>query len=367
MLVRQQQIDRYEKEQKAQKRKQNLSLAVSIGAGLAIIASVVMTALMMRKGGGMGAADGAGSAAEELKQITDVPLNWTKFTEKNKVAPLDSDTTAQSVKDTLGNLAKRAGKLTPKKKAWTKYRDRTRIMYVFGESGTGKSYCGQQYAQETGAYCTTIRYGEIGSPFKDAGPMRRYNVFKNIKTTANANPGEKYVVIVDEGDSLVRKLSGVGSSEESAAREAVLTGFDELTKECNNVTVIITSNYHPEHPMIDKASMRRITMKVEVPTADRKQADALCKLYLKGMDGLKPEFFESPEYKKFVDDLVAERYGSGEIASICSNASDIFTDRILNIPDNEIEKFPLIIEDLLKGKKLQGAPAARNSDTMLHP
>jgi AAA+ superfamily predicted ATPase len=235
---------------------------------------------------------------------------------------------------------------------------------MFGESGVGKTYAVKQYAQEMGANYTCIKYGDLGSPFKDAGSMKILNMFKNIANEASKNPNEKYVVCVDEIDALLRKVTEHGGRESSNARSSVLTGMDELVSKCKNVTVVATSNYHPESKLIDMASMRRFNAKIEVPLPNREQTEELLKMYLKGPKALKEDFFKSSEFKNFVDELVKGKYANGEIETIAKSAKDKFAVSIKDVPEAELEKHLFSMDFLREGKKLYGNAAAIANDTM---
>lgn len=362
MLVRQQQIDRYEKEQKAQKRKQNLSLAVSIGAGLAIIASVVMTALMMRKGG----AAGANQVENEIKTLTDVPIHWERFTGENKVASLTAETTASSIKEELLSIIE-SDKLSPIKRMLFGAKKKTRLYYLFGESGVGKTYVAQQYAQEIGAEYACIKFGELGSAFQNTTGSRVLNMFRKIIEEANKNPDKKYVICIDEIDALLRRVTEHSGQEASNNRGSVLTGIDELVKKCKNVTVFATSNYHPNSKLIDQASMRRFKSgKIEVPLPDLKQCKALLKMYLKDIGLIKESFYKNPEFENFAKTLVDGKYSNGEIQNIAEKIPDILSSKGAKLTDEQAKVMEFSVDYLKKAKELIGEAAAISNDTMLH-
>ena len=68
---------------------------------------------------------------------------------KNKVADLTSKTTSPKVRKELGDLVQ-LSKMSDKAKQWAGVNDRSRLYYMFGESGVGKTYAVKQYAQEMG-------------------------------------------------------------------------------------------------------------------------------------------------------------------------------------------------------------------------
>ena len=303
-------------------------------------------------------------ASDELKALTDVAIKWTKFEGKNKVAPLTSETTSKNVKEELLKLLELSS-LSDVKKQLSGAKDRTRLFFLYGESGVGKTYVAKQFAQESGAEYVCIKYGDIGSPYKDAGSMKILNMFKNVIKDAEANPNKKYVLCVDEIDALVRSVSGMEGAEASKARSSVLTGMDEIVEKCKNVTVIATSNYHPDGSLIDKASMRRFNKgKILVPLPDKVQVKALLKMYLKDIGAIKEDFYNSREFTSFVDELVSGKYANGEIQNIAENAADDFAASLVKLTDEEAKKAAFKVDFLRKGKQLVGQAAAVNNRTM---
>lgn len=310
------------------------------------------------------AANGGNRVEEELKALTDVAINWTKFEGKNKVASLTSETTSKEVKDKLIDLLN-ISNLSDIKKQISGTKDRTRLYFLYGESGVGKTYVAKQFAQEAGAEYMCIKYGDIGSPYKDAGSMKILNMFKNVIKDAQANPNKKYVLCVDEIDALIRSVSGMEGAEASKARSSVLTGMDEIVEKCKNVTVIATSNYHPDGKLIDKASMRRFNKgKIHVPLPDKVQTKALLKMYLKDVGGIKDGFYDTPEFTKFVDELVSGKYANGEIQNIAENAADEFAATLVKLTDEQAQKATFKVDFLKKGKDLIGQAAAITNETM---
>lgn len=309
-------------------------------------------------------ANGSNRVEEELKALTDVAIKWTKFGDKNKVASLTSETTSKEVKNKLMDLLN-ISNLSDIKKQVSGTKDRTRLFFLYGESGVGKTYVAKQFAQEAGAEYMCIKYGDIGSPYKDAGSMKILNMFKNVIKDAQANPNKKYVLCVDEIDALIRSVGGMEGVEASKARSSVLTGMDEIVEKCKNVTVIATSNYHPDGKLIDKASMRRFNKgKIHVPLPDKTQTKALLKMYLKNVGAIKEEFYNTPEFTKFVDELVNGKYANGEIQNIAENAADEFAATLVKLTDEQALKAEFKVDFLRKGKDLIGQAAAITNETM---
>ena len=306
---------------------------------------------------------GKNRVEDELKQLTDVAINWVKFEGKNRVAPLSSETTSKEVQKELTNLLKLSN-LSDVKKQLSGTKNRTRLFFLWGESGVGKTYVAKQFAQESGAEYVCIKYGDIGSPYKDAGSMKILNMFKNIIKDAQANPDKKYVVCIDEIDALIRAVTGLEGAEASKARSSVLTGMDEIVEKCKNVTVIATSNYNPNGNMIDKASMRRFNKgKIEVPLPDKIQTKALLKMYLKDVGIITDDFYKTPEFNSFVDELVNGKYSNGEIQNIAENAGEVYGAVIEPMTDEAAKATKFLVDYLRKGKEIVGQAAAISNHT----
>lgn len=350
-------MEERQKEQNKAKRKQKWMSALQIGA---LVSTIALAGFFIWQGtrGNKKAMDDAANA------LTDVKIDWTKFDDKTKVASLDSETTADIVRNKFRSLIDLTN-LSDAKKAWSGMKDRSRLYYMYGESGVGKTYAVQQLAQEMGAEYTCIKYGDLGSPYKDAGSMKILNLFRNIANTASENPGKKYVVCIDEIDSLLRTVGGHSSDEAAKARGSVLTGMDELVKKCKNVTLVATSNYHPDSKLIDKASMRRFNKgKIEVPLPNRTQAKALLKMYLGKVGAIDDKFYSSKEFSEFVDELVTGKYANGEIQNIAEGAADDFAAHISKVADGELSKHPFKLDFLRKARESLGQAAAISNETM---
>ena len=244
------------------------------------------------------------------------------------------------------------------------------IFYVYGYGGTGKTYCTEQIAEDMKALYTCIKYPDLGSPFKDAASMKISKFFEDIVETANKNPDRNIVVCIDEADALIQKVSEKALSDEAKkVRSAVITGIDNITNNAKNVKLFLTSNYHPDSGIVDDVVLRRVNKKLRVDLPDYDQANALLKMYMAKMGAIKPEFYETNEYKQFVSKIISndnERgYSGGEIKNIVTEAIKEFASTLKDIPDNELTKHPFKVEFLENALETVGAPAARTNTTML--
>ena len=260
-------------------------------------------------------------------------------------------------------------KLTDKAKQWGGGGNNIDIIYLYGHGGTGKTYVAKQFAQETGAMFTSIKYPDIGSPFKDAGSMKINKFFENIIEKANSEKDKKFVVCIDEIDAVMKKVKDEahGSEEASKARAALLTGIDRLRERCSNVTIIATSNYHPGNGVVDPIALRRFNNKIEVPLPDKTQTEALLEMYLKeqNIGAVKAgKFIGSPEFVNFADTLQKNGYSNGEIALIAEEAGKIFRSTLDGVADSELTKHPFTVDYLEKAMKINGQAASKTNELM---
>ena len=360
-----------QKAHKKEKSKENWNKAgVLAQAGIAVaFLGMLIVSLVGLKKANKNMADAAGEAAKkELDELTKVNIKWEDFAGKKTVAPLDSKTTSHALKEVFGNIIS-GHKLSDKAKKWGGGRENIDIIYLYGHGGTGKTYVAKQFAQETGAMFTSIKYPDIGSPFKDAGSMKINRFFENIIEKANAEKDKKFVVCIDEIDAVMKKVQdeAMGSGEASKARAALLTGIDRLREKCSNVTIIATSNYHPKNGIVDPIVLRRFNNKIEVPLPDNIQTEALLEMYLKQQNiGAieNDKFIGSSDFKNFAKTLQKNGYSNGEIALIAEEAGKIFRSTLDGVADSELAKHPFDVKYLEQAMKMNGEAASKTNKLM---
>ena len=310
-------------------------------------------------------------AEEEIEKLTKATINWTDFKDKKDVvASLNSKTTSKVLRDAFNNIIN-GEKLSAKAKKWGgSNHNNTNMIYLYGHGGVGKTYVAEQYAQERGALFTSIKYPDMGSPFKDAASMKVSNTFDQIVEIASQNKERPVVVCIDEFDAVIKKVAENGHDNEAAkTRAAVLTGMDAVRKKCDNVTFIATSNYHPKNGQVDEIALRRFNNQIEVPLPDNEQIEGLLEMYLKkeGADAIdKTGFLKKPELKKFADKLYKEGFSNGEIELIVGEAMKIFRSTLKNAKDAELEtKHAFKMDYLEQAMKMKGTPASRTNKLMI--
>ena len=337
------------KEQKKQKTKQNLTWGISIASGLAIITMVVMQLKAMK-----------GGAKEQVKEQMDdlakVAIDWIDMKGQQIVPSLSSKTTAPGVQKQFTNFTKRSN-MSPKKIKRSGSKTRAKLILLHGPSGTGKTFSTQQLAQDQEAIYACIKYSDIASPFKDAASMKISNCLeKGVGQMAEAHPDRPIVFCIDEADTILRKVNDLaqGAEEAGKSRGVLLAAADNVVNKYPNVTIVFTTNYNPKSGQLSKAAIRRIPYKIEVGLPDKTQADALAKMYLKDCEGIPSGFYESKEYTDFIQKLVDEKYGSGEIKSIMDIACDNYLYRLENVADSKVDDIFFEIKDLKDAKDLLG-------------
>ena len=352
-------IQEQKRKEKNQNLKQNISWGVGLAASLALIGFLALQFKTMKNGG-----------KEQLNQLVSTNIKWTDFKgQRRKTAPLDSATTNKKVAAQYKQIINNT-KLSSKAKDWSGLKDEgAEIIYAYGYGGTGKTYSTRQFAEELEAIYTCIKYPDLGSPYKDAASMKVDNFFNQVIEACKKNPDRKHIVCIDESDALIQTvMENTGGTEEARKlRSAVITGIDRIKAEAPNCKLILTSNYHPESGAIDDVIKRRINKIVEVALPDAEQAEALLKMYLGNIKAIKPEFYNSPEFKNFVNKLVeGERHYSGaEIEAIAKEAAKDFGSTLKGVADDELAKHPFVMKYLEEALSTKGKPAALTNTTML--
>jgi len=353
------------KKEKQQERLQKMSAYGTVAIGVGLVGSLLLSIIAMIK------SKGKSPAEEEMKKLTEVTLDWIDFkTKKGTVAPLNSKTTSKTLRDAFNSIID-SSKLSEAAKKWGGMKDGgTDIIYLYGHGGTGKTYVAEQFAQEIDAIFTSIKYPDMGSPFKDAASMKISNTFKNIEEMANKNKDRHIVVCIDEFDAVIKKVNEARSSDEAnKSRAAVLTGIDAIRKKCKNVTFVTTSNYHPKNGQVDEIALRRFNKQIEVPLSDKEQIKALLDMYLKDVEQvgavIETDFLKTKAADQFAEKLQKEGYSNGEIALIVQEAANMFKASLKDVPDNELKtKHPFTVDFLEKAMEMKGQAASKTNRLM---
>lgn len=362
MFVMQEMSKAAQKKERSQEKYQKWMAYGTAGIAVGLVGSLILSLVGFLKGGGKTAAE------QEMKELTKATIKWVDFKDKKDVvAPLNSKTTAQSLREAFNNILN-GKKLSEKALRWGGATGKdVDMIYLYGHGGTGKTYVAQQYAQEIGAIFTSIKYPDMGSPFKDAASMKVSNTFDEIVKIAQENKDRPVVVCIDEFDAVIKKVKdGINGSEEAGkTRAAVLTGMDAVRQRCHNVTFIATSNYHPKNGQVDEIALRRFNNQIEVPLPNKEQIEGVLDMYLSDMEAIKGKnFVKSSEVQKFINKLQKEGYSNGEIRLIAEEAGKIFRASLKDVKDEDLVKHPFKVEYLEKALQLKGIAASKTNRLM---
>lgn len=350
-----------EKKEKSRDRWNKAGVMAQIGIATAFLATAGLGLLAF-----FGIKKGKG-APNELEQLTRVKIKWEDFAKEKTVADLNSKTTSKSLRDAFKNIIDSSDLSEQARKWGGSGGKKLDIMYLYGHGGTGKTYVAKQYAQETGSLFTCIKYPDLGSPYKDAASMRISNMFDNIIEQANKMKDRNIVVCIDEIDAVMRKVPDGqhGAEEVAKSRAAVLTGIDKLREKCSNITVIATSNYHPENGIVDPIALRRFNNKIEVPLPDKEQIPALLEMYMKDIGAATDaKFFNRSDFKSFCKKLEKGGYSNGEIELIAKESGKIFSSTLKGVADADLKKHPFKIKYLEEALKMNGQAASKTNKLM---
>lgn len=267
-------MEKQEKEEKKKNFWNKVAIITSIGAGIAIIAGFVVNMRMMK------AAKGGASMQETVEKAKD---NIIRNVDKEKsfeelLMPKELEKITEEVKVLLDRNAEL------KRKGMT---GNSAIM-LYGEPGGGKNayvYALTKYMQKKNPGTELIMMDVLKFNSKWLGETEN-NILgftEGIIKRANDNPKKKFVVFMDEFDSISRKHSGNGAENAEKFQNAFKTAFNKLT-EVDNIQIVAATNKAskdlPLHQLLDEAILNRFAKKVHVPLPTKEQLkNALVKHY----------------------------------------------------------------------------------------
>ena len=304
-------VDEFQKEQKKQKRKNNIITGVSVASGLAIIAMVLMQLKMMR-GGGVGEFN---ISNLEFKDLTHDESVFDLLTTKSlhqKVKKFFSELLEKG--EIPENIAKRAGILGEAG---------TNSVLLLGGSGVGKTEVIKAYAKAAKADYVAIKLSDFANQYVNGTANNITAMVKSLIERAKANPKKQLVISLDEVDALVKITAHDTSGEVAKNRQSLLTGMDELLK-LPNIKLFTSSNAKVES--LDGAFLRRCGYNFEVPMPDKTQLLEAMKFQLRKCEGACENGGEFFKNNKALDDLlqtlVNRKCAFGDVQNICKAAKD---------------------------------------------
>lgn len=202
---------------------------------------------------------------------------------------------------------------------------------LYGAPGSGKSFFAKIYAKTLDADCKEIKYSDLNSQWTGEHLDNIKNTFEDVITTAQSNPNKKYVVILNEIDSLVLPVERLsrGSSGHSAfkveERSVFLNYLDEIATKAPNVTIIGTTNVCPKNKGLDGAAMSRFKNIMEVSYPNKECLNIALKESLSGLgDG--NEFIKENEeqLKQFAKTMEERKCSYRDLNNIVDTSKNYY-------------------------------------------
>lgn len=184
---------------------------------------------------------------------------------------------------------------------------------LYGAPGSGKSFFAKIYAKTLDADCKEIKYSDLNSQWTGEHLDNIKNTFEDVINTAQSKPNKKYVVILNEIDSLVLPVERLsrGSSGHSAfkveERSVFLNYLDEIATKTPNVTIIGTTNICPKNKGLDGAAMSRFKNIMEVSYPNKECLNIALKESLSGLGDGKEFIKENEEQLKQFAKIMEDR------------------------------------------------------------
>jgi len=180
-------------------------------------------------------------------------------------------------------------KSTPEERTASGMPEPAKRLLLYGPPGTGKSYFAKVYAKTLGAGYTEIKFSDFNSIWSGEHIYNLTSVMEDVISKATAEPKKKFVVALNEIDSIlqpVQKLTKGYSVCKMEERSVVLNYLDEIVEKAPNVTIIGTTNLAPKADSLDGAALSRFKSRIEVPFPEKEcLVEALKAHILKMKDG----------------------------------------------------------------------------------
>ena len=254
--ILQQQQDPYlrmlEKQQKEEKKKNfwnKVALFTSIGAGIAIIAGLFLS----RKG------------VSSTKGATEIITH-----DVSKEKAFEEMCLPEELKKVISDLKikiERSEHLAKKG-----YKNGGGIM-LYGEPGGGKNaftYALTKYYQKLfpGSELIMVDVNKFKGMYNGETENNIIRFVEEIQKRAGNNPNKKYLIYLDEFDSIARKVTGANAESAASFQNAFKTTLNNLF-EIPNVQVIAATNKaakgQPIEKLLDEAIVNRFAEKIHVP------------------------------------------------------------------------------------------------------
>lgn len=273
-IMLQRMLQEQQKQEKKQKTKQNLSWGIGIASGLAIIAMVIAQFK------GLKGMDKVSEKAQEI--ITRNVDNEKTLEQLNLTGELKKATDNIKIRlDRAENLSKKGG------------HGNAPIM-LYGEPGGGKNawvYALTKYIQSKfpGSELIMMDVLKFNGMYHGQTENNIIGFTNNIIKKAMTEPEKKFVVFLDEFDSIARKDIGSNAASSEKFQNAFKTSFNILL-EVPNIQIIAATNKAAKEAslttLLDEAIVNRFADKVFIPLPNKTQLE---KAFVEHYSKLAPE------------------------------------------------------------------------------
>ena len=331
-------MDKFEKERKAQKRKNNIATGVSIAASVAIIAMAVMA--IFGKGGLSGLRTKTEQEAVKIKAV-----DLSKIKERAK----------DSYSEEVQNFIKRFEGLLQRSDIEAKGGKRIAQVQLAGPGGTGKTDVAGVLAKKVEQLFPGSEYyipdlsmlSSSSYKGQDVQMLTEYTnaIVKRAKElSASTKPGEKkkyLVCFLDEFDKIAMQDASINAHSSNKTTGALKTLINELMAQ-DNVMLLSATNY-PE--MIEGAVSSRMSEKVLVDYLTPKQTlTAIVEHYKNNAqkEVVSPELLDVGNEKlKEICEIISDKSHEMEYRKLLNN---IIPNTLTNSPEKEAIQLKHLVE-----------------------
>lgn len=257
MLMRK--LQEAEEAQKKEKRKSNIAWAVSVAAGLAIVASFLF------KGNGNGASE---KAQTEARKVITKDVSGERGFEKMYLS--------KELEDIVQDLKIMIEREEGLRELGAKTNSG---ILLYGAPGGGKNaftYAFTKEIQKTypGSELIFVDVNKFKGSYVGDTENNILSWVDNILKLAKSNPEKKYIVYMDEFDSIASKATGSGADTKEGFQNAFKTTLQSLL-DTENIQVIAATNKAskdaPLDQFLESAIVDRFARPIHVPMPSKEQ------------------------------------------------------------------------------------------------
>ena len=294
-----------QKKEKSQEKLQKLSAWGTVGIAAGLLGSLFfgMYTFFKNKGGR------AKAIEENIKEVLTEAQNLNFKDVKNEKT-FEQLTLSKEMKKVVEDL-----KTTLDRAEWLKKKGSSggSGIMLYGEPGGGKNayvYALTKYMEEKfpGSKLIMMDVLKFKGMFNGQTENNIIGFVENVIKEANANPKQKFIVFLDEFDSIARKDMSSSASMSESFQNAFKTTLTNLTS-VPNIQVIAATNKAtknaPLDALLDDAILNRFPTKIHVPLPTKEQLKAAFVEHYKSLP------------KEFVDDALKD-INNKDLERICS-------------------------------------------------